>query len=569
MNYLFQRRAEIAFLVLLTAGAFVIRAYRVGAVSLAEDEAAKWEAIQHYKHGEFAGINREHPMLMKLLAWGSLEFGERWNLLALWHSWPQVSEEGWLRLPNLLLGAMTTWILYLLGREFMGPVGAGAAAFFWAFTPLSISVNRVLKEDTPLTFFTLLAFYCYARAKRVPDEARVRRWLDGSGACFGLALASKYILYFFGLNALVWHLAGQAGLDRRPTGRSLWRVLAVMALVFVLANPVVLSPKNLTGMLHYAEGENVVHNGYNLDGKLYMNSASFTPYGTPWYFYLWVLAVKTPLPVLAAFLAGAALLLRDRRTMSSIYFRALVLIYLLGLSAVGAKWIRYLLSVLPFIFLTAGYAIEKVYERLARSREVPLARLGLASAAGVLFIWPFGQALQWAPFDSLYLNELGGGRSNAARFFPHDEIYDLGTRQAVEAVAEQAPPNATLAVANPMSADYYVRRAGRTDIRVVPLYDANYVPRAGDFLLVQDARRYFETSGLHDLLNRAHMPYREIYQDNFQTAQLYCFEYCSPAPDPVLRATVVSAEESSYPRWNALVTLRDKARRGRQKARNP
>jgi hypothetical protein len=542
MNMSLPTRRETVFLLILALGAFAIRAYRVGAVSLAEDETAKWEAIQLYRQGNFAGVNREHPMLMKLLAWGSLEIGERWNRFATVHSWPLVSEEGWLRLPNLLLGAATTWVLYILGREMMGPLGAGAAAFFWAFTPLPIALNRVLKEDTPLTFFTLLAFYCYSRAKRARDATQARKWLDGSGVCFGLALASKYIIYLFGLNALVWHIAGSMGLDRRPLGRSLWRVAAVMTLVFVLANPVVLSPTNLSGIVHYAEGKHVDHNGYNLDGRLYMNSASFTPYGMPWYFYLWVLALKTPLPVLGAFLAGAILLLRERRTMPSIYFRALVLIYLLGLSTVGAKWIRYVLSVLPFVFLTCGYAVERLCDGLARSRKAAVALPVYAFAAVLLFIWPLAEALRWAPYDSLYLNALGGGRANAARFFPHDEIYDLGTREAVEAVAKQAPARARLAAANPMTVGYYLQRLARTDIQVVPIYDGNYVPHAGDVLLVQEARRYFETDGLQDLLIRAQMPHRDIYVGDLQAAQIYSFEICSPARERGPQAAEGDAE---------------------------
>jgi hypothetical protein len=541
MNLAFQRRVEIAFLLMLTMGAFLIRAYRVGSVSLAEDEAAKWEAIQQYKQGHFVGVNGEHPMLMKVLAWGSFELGERWNRVASQHSWPVASEEGWLRLPNLLLGAATTWVLYLLGREMMGPLGAGAAAFFWAFTPLPIALNRVLKEDTALTFFSLLAFYCYARAKRAADATRFRRWLDASGACFGLALASKYVIYLFGLNALVWHVAGHCGLDRRPVGRSIWRMLAMIAIFFVLANPVILSQRNLTGMLHYAAEKSLVHTGYNFDGRVYLNVLSFTPFGIPWYFYLWALAGKTPLPVLAAFLAGAALLLRDRRTLASIYFRDLVLIYLLGLSVVGGKWIRYAQSVLPFVFLTGGYACEKLYDRLGRARNVPVARLGLAFATGLLLVWPFSEALHWAPFDSLYLNALGGGRANAARFFSPDEIYDLGTREAVQTVAAEAPRGARLAASNPMTVNYYLRRLGRTDIQVVSLYKSDYVPRDGDFLLAQDARRYFETEGLHDLLNRAHMPYRDIFQGDVSTAQVYCFQYCLSAPLGIPPATAVSA----------------------------
>ena len=544
MSTVSQRRAEIALLMVLTLGAFAVRAYRVGETSLAEDETSKLEAVEEYRQGHFAGINREHPMLLKLLVWGSLEVGDRWNRTAALEPWPQGRVEAWLRLPNLLLGAATAWLVYLLGRELMGPAGAGAAAFFWAFTPIPIAINRVAKEDTPLTFFTLLAVYFYARAKRAPNEAEAQKWVDWTGVGFGFALASKYIFHIFGLNALVWHVAGQMGLDRRPLGRYFWRMVAVMGLVFVLINPVVLSPKNLLSALGYAKGMEVQHNGYNLGGQLYMNSAALTPYGVPWYFYLWVLWVKMPLAVLGALLGGAVLLLREPRSKTSIYFRVMVVIGLFCLSLMGAKWMRYILPVMPFVCLTCGYMAEKLYAGLGSVRNVAVARLGMAVAAIALFAWPLGEALRWAPYYSLYLNALGGGRANAARFFPHDEIYDLGTRQAVEAVVAQAPQGATLAAANPMTVDYYLARAARRDVRVVPIYDGNYVPRPGDYLLVQEARRYFETEGLYELVKRAHPSYRDISDGGFSTMQVYCFEACPAAGAGAQRAGAAGTREN-------------------------
>src|SRR5712692_3919800 len=121
------------------------------------------------------------------------------------------------------------------------------------------------------------------------------------------------------MNWLIWSVAGRAGLDRRPLLPHFWRLVAVMAVAFVLANPIILSPHNIVQMLHYAEGRTIEHHGYNLDGRLYMNTFAYTPYGLPQYFYLWVLAVKTPLVVLLAIVVGGFLLLREPNTMAAIF----------------------------------------------------------------------------------------------------------------------------------------------------------------------------------------------------------------------------------------------------------
>ena len=72
MNSARARRLELLFLAFLLILGLGLRAYRVGQPSLAEDEAAKWDAVQQYRQGHFAAVNSEHPMVMKMLAWASL-----------------------------------------------------------------------------------------------------------------------------------------------------------------------------------------------------------------------------------------------------------------------------------------------------------------------------------------------------------------------------------------------------------------------------------------------------------------------------------------------------------------
>jgi len=169
---------DAAIALLLTVLAFAVRLNHVDFNSLSEDESAKWAAVQEYRHGHFVGVNSEHPMMLKVLAWVSLTAGERWNRLASLHSWPTMGPEGWLRFPNVLFGAATTAILFLFCRRLIGFVGSFAASFFWAVSPLAVALNRLAKEETPLTFFTLLACYLYCRAQQADSDESARRWYD-------------------------------------------------------------------------------------------------------------------------------------------------------------------------------------------------------------------------------------------------------------------------------------------------------------------------------------------------------------------------------------------------------
>src|SRR5215471_17441518 len=85
---------DAAIVLLLTVLAFAVRLNHVGFNSLSEDESAKWTAVQEYRQGHFVGVNSEHPMMLKVLAWASLTVGERWNRVASLHSWPTMKPEG-------------------------------------------------------------------------------------------------------------------------------------------------------------------------------------------------------------------------------------------------------------------------------------------------------------------------------------------------------------------------------------------------------------------------------------------------------------------------------------------
>jgi hypothetical protein len=512
---------EMVAVLVLTVLAFSVRVHQIDFYSLSEDELAKWTAIQEYRHGHFVGVNSEHPMLPKMLAWASLEIGENWNRLAATDDWPSLKPEGWLRLPNVLFGAATTVVLYLLCRRMMGVPGSLATSFFWAVTPLSIALNRLMKEETPLTFFILLACYFYFRAKQADGDQSARHWYDLSAIGFGLALASQYILHLLGLNALAWFIAGKQGLAPVPSRFRHKRFYLVMFISFILVNPVILSPSNFQAILNWLHHAGVKHSGYDFDGTLYLNFPSRLLAGLPWFYYLWLLLVKTPIPILAAVVVGSILLVRDRHTLASCFFLSLGLIQLAGLSVSGAKWIRYSLPLLPFLYLAGGYAVQQTF-KAAKEKGMSLS---FVRAAAVIFLAsPLLGLHAWAPYYSFYLNAIGGGKQKITRYFAPDEVSEFDTREVAQRVCPLAPRDAKLATARPMSMAYYLQACGRSDIDVVPLYDPHYVPQDGDFIVLEPSRRFIETQRFFDVLGSSSMLHSEVRVGPVSASTIYLFD---------------------------------------------
>jgi hypothetical protein len=514
----FHRRLDLVIVLLLTSLAFAVRVHNIAFNSLSEDEVAKWHAVQEYRQGRFAGVNSEHPMMLKTLAWVSIEAGGRYNRQASKHNLPTLRAEGWLRLPNVLLGAMTTLVIYLLARRMMGIPGALFAACFWAFAPIPVALNRLAKEETPFMFFTLLACYFYFRAKQAQTEKTTRRFTDLSAMGFGLSFAAQYVPYLFGLNALAWHLAGRAGLDRKPMVNK--RFYFVLVLTVVLANPVILSPANFSCVLDWLHNGAAHHHGYDFNGTLYVNMPNQWFAGTPWYYYLWLLIVKTPVPILVTILGGSILLLVHRKSIASYFFVSMGLVQLLGLSLSGGKWIRYSLWLLPFLFLAGGYAVQKASEWMRQLRVSPVA---IGAATMLVFSGPLLELCAWSPYYPLYLNWIGGGTRNVARYFAPDEVAESDTRQVAELVCRNAPARARLATARPGSMSWYVERCGRSDIQITPLYDRSYGPHDGDLIVLEPSRRFLETQRFFDLLENSGIPGREIRIGPVLTSTVYVF----------------------------------------------
>jgi hypothetical protein len=216
-----------------------------------------------------------------------------------------------------------------------------------------------------------------------------------------------------------------------------------------------------------------------------------------------------------------------------------MLVFWLGpMSIAGAKWSRYLLALLPFVYIAAGIGVVVVWRmmtKLTRSRgwvggkavagaarAASPARWAIASAIVIVFLaMPVYVSLKSLPYPNLYLNAFGGGR--IGYFFPHDEFYDLGARESVRYIAENAPFGASVASEIPGVVGYYLDRFGRNDIRIEimsnPKFDLSR--SAPDYAILQIGRLYIENSDTYRLIERRYKVVQESTSLGATTSRVF------------------------------------------------
>jgi hypothetical protein len=483
----------LALMIVLGAG---LRLKGLGSVGFAEDEINKVEAARAYDRGDFTA-NAEHPMLMKLLIDLSLKGARTWNSI----TGQIVSEEAALRFPNAIFGALTAIPLCLLTAALFD-LGTGLwTAALWSFGVNAITFNRIGKEDTLMVFFMLFAFYLFIQAKQVDRSKHklVNRLRNLSGVSFGLMMASKYFPHYLGLNMLYHH-----NYSMRPhkEGEARWKTplsfFILMGVAFLIANPIILVPKVWAYLNAYSGERLLTHTGYLMGDKLYKNNISRSPFwATPVYFYLLYLAIKVPAAVLITSLIGFVAGLRRWRHPGYGFVIFMILFWIVPYSLMGAKWARYLLSLMPFLYMAAAVGVVLLirWAATAFGKWYPNgAATWLATGAMFLLVIavPAWTAYASAPHYALYSNVIGDRYT--AHFFPHDEFYDDGLNDAIHFVVLNAPPGDEIITETPGVVGYYIEKFNRKDLQSKVLSDPDYfVPNQGAaYFILQRGRTYFE-----------------------------------------------------------------------------
>ena len=498
------------------------RCWALGATGFAEDEIDIVRAVHGYQQRNFSA-NAEHPMLAKLAAFASVEAASAWKAIDRRTFLADISLEEAVRFPSALVGGvLTTLVLFLLCRELFPDIRIAVwASLLWALDVNATGVNRTAKEDTFFLFFLLAAAWLYARAKRAgrDDLRTARRWYSASAGSFGLMLACKYMPHYYGLHALFVWITDPAPRENKPDK---WTWHAVMGAAFVAANFAIFLPSSWQRLSQYLGGHTPIHTGYLFAHRLYVNSILVTPFGPPISFYLTFLAVKVPVLLLFAFVAGVVLMIRRSRDRGFVFARIFLVFFLLPYSLLGGKFVRYMLPLLAVVDVLAAAGIVWLLDE-ARERLPIVERRWLMPTLTALFVAaPLYALLSARPFFSLSQNAIGAALAAPGYMFADDEFNDIDVREAVRAIARVARPGAAIASDASTVVEEYLREAGRTDLQSISLArDGLPAPGRETWVIAQDGHVYFENRALLEQIRRSMVPWAEWRAHGAVAVQVY------------------------------------------------
>jgi Dolichyl-phosphate-mannose-protein mannosyltransferase len=525
----------IVTLVALVLGGFALRARGLSAEGFADDELNKLDASADYRTHGLTGANGEHPFLMKAVITASVVAAEKWNNSRLVHgsrsSEFYVPVEAAVRLPNVIVGALITLVLYLVVAELFGGEIALLAAALWAFDPIAIGFNRIAKEDTLLLFFFLLANVFWLRGQRIAESEPRRNpapYYWATAITFGAMIASKYLPQYLAISVSYYWMFQAIPETRWRLGRPRFLLfLIIVGISFTIFNPPIFLPETWQQIRNFAGNKLVGRDSYEFMGRLYPHAVNSWFKGVPWYFYGFFLLVKLPLLTLVAFIIGLPLLFR-RKLGDGRYFLLFWMFFWLQFTISGSKFTRYTTFVLPAVYTTAAigayYVIRWIARRIAELSGKQELRVYVKGAlAGALVILSGLASASAVPHYRLFTNMLGGGAVMGGAYFPQDDFYDAEVPRVLGEIAHLAQPGARVATETPAVCAHYAEENNRRDLRCVSLSDKNAVRElsAGDFVVAARGRHYLSNDAVLSELRRAATPAFEVQVGVVPAAEVY------------------------------------------------
>lgn len=359
-------------LVLLAAGALVLRLWQIGYHSLWFDEAVSvfW-ARQPAREILDVGlhlIRDKHPPVYYLLL----------------HFWTRLfgDSEVSVRMMTVCFGAIMPPALAVLGKEVLGRRAGLIAGLLAVLNPFLVWYSQEVRMFVPSATMAILATWRMVRGL----QSRKWGWWAGGAVLMTLAFYSylyiAFLVPFQGLYALLWALYTARREGASPVRRLLpvFITFAVMALLFL---PLALQALKVT----YHEAQ---------PGRPFQ---SFFP--TVWRLLGWYTLWKArwPAPWTPMISAGALVLLLAgaiapaRRPLGrpflwlSIGVPVLVGGLLLGINRAVFAEPRYFLFVLPFVCLAWGAGLAWVMERHRLAGQIALALCGMAALLALPYNW--------------------------------------------------------------------------------------------------------------------------------------------------------------------------------------
>lgn len=316
-------------------------------------------------------------------------------------------------LPFLMILLLATW---LWAKHIFGTTVATLATFFLATTPPVIGHAAVATLDLPVTAMIMLALYLFLRWHTQPTLLRAVIF----GLATGLAAGTKLsAIPFIACTLLAWLLASQSA--ARRTQSKPWLLMrqplfiyhAAIALTFAFVALVLCYgwhwepwsaqfPVPVPVGIHRLFASLDALREHNASGHFSYFMGEVSDAGW-WNYYLVVLGVKTPLPLLVLGLLGAGWTLwqswhnRNWELGAPALSMLVILLFSSTYSQINIG-VRHVMIVFPLLAIVAAVAVEAAWQNW----RFPLGR----SVLLILLSWQVVSLVRAHPDDLAYFNEL-------------------------------------------------------------------------------------------------------------------------------------------------------------------
>jgi uncharacterized membrane protein len=259
------------------------------------------------------------------------------------------------RYVTVFFGVLTTYIVYLLGREIHSEEMGLFTASFLAITPLHVVHSHFFTNDVPVTFWILTSLFF---SFKILNSSH-KKWYVLAGITGGLALSTKYNAGFVIFPILTAHIMGRSNL----TGaQQIFLEKKILLTVFLfLLTFLSTSPYSLLAFTEFKRDTVLIN--------LYLNTINPEWFGTG---SGWIYHIGNSLyygmgpPLLAFAFFGAGFLLWKKKPQSILLFSFIIPYYLL----VGhwqVRFARFILPIVPFLVLFAAFGLSHIWSRAKKA----------------------------------------------------------------------------------------------------------------------------------------------------------------------------------------------------------
>jgi hypothetical protein len=274
----------------------------------------------------------------------------------------------WPRLFTVFFVIASLPFLYLLGRQWVGRTAAFLGLSFYALSSLVIYFGQILRPDLIANFFIVLAMFLLAL---LPTNANKRQLAMALGVVAGLGISTRFfclalltpIVTAYGVLALRAQTLKE---KKEIVINAVFSLFAWIVTFFITSPFVFLDFSHVVEDLKFeAQADFGGITGLSPLGNLNYYLFEATPLAVGWY-------------VTAAFLVGLVLKIWpfSKRTidLQTISYYVLLAVFFFGFCINPRHWSRWILPMLPFMCLLAGFALSRcsqVLERLFKLRLSP------------------------------------------------------------------------------------------------------------------------------------------------------------------------------------------------------